>query len=199
MRKVTLLLAASMAAMLFAVPGFSQPQQDSPKDKSKEEGMKDCPMHAQHVAASTPAMSGDSHHSASGTTLESRGNTGMGFEQSKTTHHFTLRADGGVIQVQAKDPQDRISLEQIRKHFHHIGAAFALGDFQIPMLVHDAIPPGTTTMKRLREKIQYTYEETPAGARVVIKTADPSATDAIHDFLRYQIHEHETGDPETMS
>ena len=60
------------------------------------------------------------------------------------------------------------------------------------------LPPGTSAMKRLREKILYNYEETPTGARVVIKTADPSALDAIHDFLRYQIREHETGDPETI-
>lgn len=199
MRKVNLVLAAFVAATLLGVPAFSGQQQDAPKDKSKKEGMKDCPMHAQHMAASKSAMPGDSHHSASGTTLESRGNAGMGFEQSKTTHHFLLRPDGGVIQVQANDAQDSVSLEQIRKHFHHIAAAFASGDFQIPMLVHDTIPPGTTTMKRLREKIQYTYEETPTGARVVIKTADPSAMDAIHDFLRYQIREHETGDPETLS
>ena len=199
MRKVIFVLAVFVSAMLFAVPGFSRPQQDSPKEKSKEEGMQDCPMHAQHMAASKSAMSTNSHHAASGTTLESRGNAGMGFEQSKTTHHFLLRPDGGVIQVQSNDAKDSVSLEQIRKHFHHIASAFASGDFQIPMLVHDAIPPGTSTMKRLREKIQYTYEETPTGARVVIKTADPSAMDAIHDFLRYQIHEHETGDPETIN
>ncbi len=199
MRKVTFVLAAFAAAMLFAAPGFSRSQQDSPKDKTKEDGMKDCPMHAQHMAAGKSAMSGDSHHSASGATLEGRGNAAMGFEQSKTTHHFLLRPDGGVIQVQANDPKDSASLEQIRKHFHHIAAAFAVGDFHVPMLVHDAIPPGTTAMKRLSEKIQYIYEETATGARVVIKTADPSAIDAIHDFLRYQIHEHETSDPETIS
>lgn len=33
----------------------------------------------------------------------------------------------------------------------------------------------------------------------MIKTEDPSALDAIHDFLRYQIRKHETGDPETIS
>jgi hypothetical protein len=185
--------------MLLAVPGFSRPQQDPPKEKRKEDGMKDCPMHAQHMAARKPAMSPDSQHSASGTTLQSRGNVAMGFEQSKTTHHFLLRPDGGVIQVQANDAQDTASVEQIRKHFQHIAASFAAGDFQIPMLVHDAIPPGTMAMKRLREKIQYIYDETATCARVVIKTADPSALDAIHDFLRYQIHEHETGDPETIN
>lgn len=155
-------------------------------------------MHEQHMAASKSSASGHGHHAESGPTLESRGNAGMGFEQSKTTHHFLLRPDGGVIEVQANDAEDATSVGQIRTHFRHIAAAFAAGDFQIPMLVHDAIPPGTTTMKRLREKIEYIYEETPQGARVVIKTTDASALDAIHDFLRYQIREHETGDPETI-
>jgi len=54
-------------------------------------------------------------------------------------------------------------------------------------------------MKRLHEKIHYTYEEMSTGARIVIKTDDSSALDAIHDFLRYQIREHQTSGPETMS
>ena len=155
-------------------------------------------MHEQHMAANKSSASSHSHQSAAGASLESRGNAAMGFAQSKTTHHFLLKPDGGAIQVQANDPQDTVSLGQIRKHFHHIADAFATGDFRIPMTVHDTLPPGTNAMKRLRSKIQYTYEETPTGARVVIKTTDPSALDAIHDFLRYQIREHETGDPETI-
>jgi len=198
MRKVTSVMAAFMAAILFTSPAFSRPQQDSPKGKSKEDAIKDCPLHEQHTAANKPATSAHSHQSASGSTLESRGNAAMGFEQSKTTHHFLLELDGGSIQVQTNDPQDTVRLDQIRNHFHRIAAAFAAGDFQIPMMVHDTLPPGANTMKRLSGKIQYTYAETPTGARVVIKTADPSALDAIHDFLRYQIREHETGDPETI-
>jgi hypothetical protein len=199
MRKVTLVLAAFVAAFLFTAPVFSRPQQDSPKDKTQEDAMKDCPLHEHHMAANKSSSSAHSHQSASESTLESRGNAAMGFEQSKTTHHFLLKPDGGAINVHANDPQDTVSLEQIREHFHRIAAAFAAGNFQIPMMVHDTLPPGANAMKRLREKIRYTYEETPTGARVVIKTTDPSALDAIHDFLRYQIREHETGDPETIS
>ena len=198
MRKVTFVLAAFVAAILFTAPAFPLPPQESPKDKSKEDAIKDCPLHEQHVAPNKSASSAHSDQSASGSTLESRGNAAMGFEQSKTTHHFLLKVDGGTIQVQANDPQDTVSVDQIRKHFHRIAAAFATGDFQIPMMVHDVLPLGANTMKRLSGKIQYTYVETPTGARVVIKTADPSALDAIHDFLRYQIREHETGDPETI-
>jgi hypothetical protein len=197
MRKVSTVLSVIFLATLFAAPAFSRPQQDSTKEKPKEDDMKDCPMHAQHMRSNKSAASADSHQSTSSTALKTRGNAAMGFEQSKTTHHFLLKPGGGAIQVQANDPQDGVSLGQIRMHFRRIATAFAEGDFQIPMIVHTAIPPDTSTMKRLRGKIQYVYEETPAGARVVIKTTDLSALDAIHDFLRYQIHEHETGDPET--
>jgi hypothetical protein len=192
MRSVTFLFAA----VLFAAVSTSQAQQNS--QKPKDESMKDCPLHEQHMAAKN-AASDHSHEGTSGSSPESRGNAAMGFEQAKTTHHFLLKPDGGVIQVQANDAQDTVSREQIRKHFQRIAAAFAAGDFRIPIMVHDTLPPGATTMKRLREKIQYTYEETPAGARVIIKTADPAALDAIHDFLLYQIREHETGDPQAVS
>ena len=198
MGKVTFILAAFLAAILLGAPANSQAQQDSQKEKPKPDSMADCPMHAEHMAAAKAGSPGHAHGSAA-SSLENRGNAAMEFEQSKTTHHFLLKPDGGVIQVQANNPKDTVSREQIRKHFHHIAAAFSAGDFQIPMIVHDMLPPGATAMKRLREKIQYAYEETPSGARVVIKTADPSALDAIHDFLRYQIREHETGDPETIS
>jgi hypothetical protein len=50
-------------------------------------------------------------------------------------------------------------------------------------------------MKRLREKIRYSFEETPAGGRVVIATPDKESLTAIHKFLRFQIEEHKTGDP----
>jgi len=39
-------------------------------------------------------------------------------------------------------------------------------------------------MKRLRDKSTYKFEEIPAGARVVITTADPQALVAVRQFLR---------------
>ena len=50
-------------------------------------------------------------------------------------------------------------------------------------------------MKRLREKIRYSFEVTPNGGRVVIATTDKESLIAIHKFLRFQIEEHKTGDP----
>jgi hypothetical protein len=80
-------------------------------------------------------------------------------------------------------------------HLGHIARAFQSGDFDIPMFVHDSTPPGVPEMKRLQKQIRYTFEETPAGGRVVISTTNDEALAAIHRFLRFQIEEHKTGDP----
>jgi hypothetical protein len=127
--------------------------------------------------------------------MNERGETGMGFSQSATTHHFLIKSDGGVIQVETNDLADKSSRDHIRMHLRHIAQAFKDGDFDIPMFVHDTVPPGVPEMKRLRRKISYTFEETPAGGRVVITSADKRALGAIHKFLVFQIQEHKTGDP----
>jgi hypothetical protein len=51
-----------------------------------------------------------------------------------------------------------------------------------------------TTMKLMKSAIRYTYEDVPSGGRVRIKSDDSIAVAAIHDFLRFQITDHETGD-----
>jgi len=72
--------------------------------------------------------------------------------------------------------------------------AFSSGDFDLPMFIHDRMPPGAETRKRLRTKISYGTEDTPRGARVVIRTGNTEALAAIHEFLRFQIADHRTGD-----
>jgi hypothetical protein len=81
-------------------------------------------------------------------------------------------------------------------HLGHIAKMFADGDFNIPIFVHDAAPPGVPEMKELQKRIHYTFEETPDGGRVIIATSDKTAVDAVHRFLRFQIQEHHTGDPQ---
>ena len=132
---------------------------------------------------------------AAHTQMNERGEKGMGFSQTATTHHFLLNANGGVIQVEAKDSADATNRNEIRMHLRHIAKAFQNGDFDIPMSVHDTVPPGVPEMKRLQKNIQYSFEETLNGGRVVISSANKEALEAIHRFLRFQIEEHKTGDP----
>ncbi len=127
--------------------------------------------------------------------MNERGEKGMGFSQTATTHHFFLNPTGGVIQVEVNDPSDALNRNNIRMHLGHIAQAFQKGDFDIPMFVHGTVPPGVEEMKTLQKNIRYSFEETPNGGRVVISSADKGALAAIHCFLRFQIEEHKTGDP----
>jgi hypothetical protein len=126
--------------------------------------------------------------------MEKRGDQGMGFAQNKITHHFLLRKDGGAIQVTANSADDKTSKEEIQMHLHHIAQAFKSGDFNIPMFVHDQTPPGVSTMTKLKDQIHYRYESAQNGGRVVISSANADAVAAIHEFLKFQITEHQTGD-----
>ena len=136
--------------------------------------------------------SADTHSHAAG--VDRRGDEGMGFSHQSTAHHFTLTGEGGVISAEAIDPADTSTRDSIRGHLAHIAHAFSTGDFDLPMFIHDRMPPGADTMKRLRSKITYRAEDTPRGARVVIQTGNGEALAAIHDFLRFQMTDHRTGD-----
>lgn len=94
--------------------------QDSPSKPKTQ----DCPMHDAHAQ------------------MNERGEHAMGFSQTATTHHFLLKPDGGVIQVEVNDPRDTSSRDNIRMHLGHIAKMFADGTFNIPMFVHDTVPPG---------------------------------------------------------
>jgi hypothetical protein len=84
-------------------------------------------------------------------------------------------------------------------HLKHIAKMFAEGNFSAPMLIHDQTPPGVPVMQDLKGEIEYNYEEIDRGAAVRITTKNPTALKAIHDFLRFQIKEHKTGDPLRIS
>lgn len=123
-----------------------------------------------------------------------RGDKEMGFSHEKTAHHFTLLTDGGSIEVVANDSGDADSREDIRRHLDHIVMMFQNNNFDIPMLIHDRVPPGVPMMKQKRDVIAYSYVPTDRGGMVRIKTADPEAISAIHKFLLFQIRDHRTGD-----
>jgi hypothetical protein len=127
--------------------------------------------------------------------MNKRGEHAMGFSRERTTHHFLLNEAGGQIKVEAIDVADLVSRDQIRGHLKHIAAMFAEGNFSIPSTVHNVPPPGSGEMQRLKDKLLFQYEETARGGIVQIKSNDPVAIAAVHTFLRFQVTEHQTGDP----
>jgi hypothetical protein len=126
--------------------------------------------------------------------VDKSGDRVMGFSHEKTTHHFLLDPQGGVIEVSANDAKDTASRDQIQMHLGHIAGMFTNGNFEAPMLVHGVKPPGTEAMARLGKEITYAYESSPSGGRVTMTTKNKEALAAIHEFLRFQIKDHATAD-----
>lgn len=154
---------------------------------------KDTGASAEPPRRGTKAQAGAHQHE-----VNKNGDKAMGFSHEKTTHHFILQADGGAIQVDANSKDDKESRDQIQTHLGHIAKMFADGNFKAPMLVHSVTPPGTATMAKLKADISYTYEPSAKGGRVVIATKNKDALGAVHEFLRFQIKDHATGDPLTV-
>ena len=126
--------------------------------------------------------------------VDKNGDMAMGFSHEKTTHHFRLLPNGAAIEVDVNEAADDQSRKAIRKHLAQIAPMFATGNFTIPVQVHGQKPAGAAAMEQLKEKINYSYEDTAKGGRVRLTTSDPEALKAIHEFMRFQIIEHRTGD-----
>ena len=120
------------------------------------------------------------------------GEMAMGFSQVKTTHHFQLTASGGVIEVQTKTPDT----PQDRSASTRRVSSFARG-ISLPR-THGKTPPGVPEMQRMKGDLSYKYVETDRGGKVLISAANPETLKAVHEFLRFQIEEHQTGDAEAV-
>jgi hypothetical protein len=143
--------------------------------------------------ATPSAQSSQSHHD-----MTRRGEHAMGFDQRATVHHFLLERQGGTIEITVRDAADAPTVQQIRTHLAHVSEAFAAGDFSLPMFIHETNPPGVDQLKSRRAQLRYETQEIPTGGRLVIRSGDPEALKALHEFLRFQIGEHKTGDPLTI-
>ncbi|HEY2012735.1 MAG TPA: hypothetical protein VGH38_04500, partial [Bryobacteraceae bacterium] len=58
---------------------------------------------------------------------------------------------------------------------------------------------GVPTLERLKKSIAWRFEKTRDGGRVRAVTEDAEARKALHEFLRFQIGDHQTGDTDRIS
>jgi len=126
--------------------------------------------------------------------MNARGEKAMGFSQTATTHHFRLLPNGGYVEVQANDASDFASRDHIRTHLQEQAKKFAAGDFGAPELTHDRVPPGVPVMQERKSAIRYKYEQLEGGGRLWMTSKHADAVAAIHEFLKFQIEDHKTGD-----
>ena len=200
MKKISLSLCAAslVAACAHAAYVHAQKKADAP-DKHDAQTHAECPLMTDgKTSGGKSDAQTDGGHAAHLAGVNARGEAAMGFSQTETAHHFLLTRDGGVIQVEAKNPTDAANRDRVRQHLAHVARMFAAGDFDTPMLVHARTVPGTPAMSRLKAEIVYAYEETEKGGRVRIKAKSTEALSAVHEFLRFQIEDHQTGDPKAV-
>lgn len=131
--------------------------------------------------------------------VNEQGDNAMGFSHKKTKHKFILLKDGGAIQVTVNDAKDKETLEKVRKHLSEIPKMFSEGDFKLPLATHGREPTGVPIMKKLKDEIEYKFEEIENGGRVRISTKNAEALDAVHKFLKFQIEDHHTGNSTEVS
>lgn len=122
--------------------------------------------------------------------MQARGQTVMGVDQYASAHVFEDLADGGRIVLDVDDPSDTAGIAAIRQHMWDIAAAFRAGDFAKPFLVHAQDVPGTAIMTARRAGITYEASDRPRGGEVRIRSTDPTAIGAVHEFLAFQRSAH---------
>ena len=196
---LTLCAAALVAAGALAARAGAQEGAHAPAERLKGHDAKahaprahaDCPVGRDAESGARAGGGHDAHHAD----VNARGEAAMGFSQAGTEHHFTLTRDGGLIRVEVKEAADAANLERVRRHLGHVARMFAEGNFDTPALVHARTVPGAPAMSRLKSDIAYAYEETGRGGRVRITAKSAEALAAVHEFLRFQIEDHRTGDP----
>jgi hypothetical protein len=141
--------------------------------------------HAQSAAAKPTKPAQDSAFAA----MQERGRKAMGVDQYTSAHKFEALPDGGRIELQ-RAMDDSAGVRQIRAHMREIAVAFRKGDFATPAFVHMQTVPGTKTMTAMAAKISYEARDLPRGAEVRLRSTDPAAVKAIHEFLAFQSREH---------
>ena len=131
----------------------------------------------------------DTVHDSGFAGVQRRGEAVMGVNQYTSRHVFEPLADGGRIELE-RSVDDSAGAAQIRRHMQLIAQRFAAGDFRLPGVVHARDVPGTGVMAERRAVIRYTVESLPRGAAVRVRTDDPVAIEAIHEFLAFQRQDH---------
>ena len=174
-RRTALALAAGAAAVLVACQATDRSDASAARGHVGQAGQ----------PAGDPA---DSEFAA----LQERGRQAMGVDQYTSTHRFESLPDGGRIELQ-RDTDDPEGVATIRGHLRRIQRAFAQGDYSTPSFVHIRDVPGARVMAAKRAVISYRYADLPRGGELRIKSSDPEAIVAVHEFLAFQRKDHHAG------
>jgi len=119
-----------------------------------------------------------------------RGNTAMGFNQTRIIHHFKATSTGGEIMIVAINENDTKTINEIRDHVKDIQYEFSQGNFTKPFFIHDQVVPGTQAMAENKDKIQYSTMQIDRGSVLILATNDTELLGSIQQFMDFQSSQH---------
>lgn len=125
----------------------------------------------------------------------SRNSQLLGFDLTKTNQHFYLYKNGGAIDISAKNVDDVGSIAAVRRYLEKQEKLFAKGDVELQKQVYTQLPQSLLTMRKLKDEISFSYTATDEGGALRMFTINKDARQAIHDYLKSQIVDNQTGDP----
>jgi hypothetical protein len=166
MKRILLPLAAALAAGIACAQPATDHGAHAPGD------------HARHMAERQAEVSG-------------RGKDVMPFDLAATLHLFTKTKSGGVQKVVARRGSDREQVRLVREHLKDIQARFTQRDFSGPAHIHGHDMPGLAQLQAAAPgAVRIAYREVPAGAELVLTSADPALVAAIHKWFDAQVADH---------
>jgi hypothetical protein len=119
-----------------------------------------------------------------------RGAQVMPFDLDATTHRFEPRTDGLEQRVVADDPDDTTQVSLIREHLEAEQRRFGRGDFSDPAHIHGDGMPGLATLRARAADIDVSYDDLPAGGRLLFVTDESDLVEALHEWGRAQTSDH---------
>ncbi len=126
--------------------------------------------------------------------MNSRFGKVLGTDVEKISQHYYLVKNGGVIELTAKDPSDAGSVKAIQKYLDMQKDLFEKGKNETEVEVHGKVPDGSLALKKLRNDITFYTSKTEDGAVLRMFTTNDQAKQAVYEFIKFQIGEHQTGD-----
>ena len=119
------------------------------------------------------------------------------YDRHRVVHHFYLYTDGGLMTLAVSDPSDAETRKAVRACVQRVSQLMVMGDLAKLREQFGENVPGLDRIveARARKATITVRSSTPdEGSQIILTTADPIALQALHDFLRFQIADLNTGD-----
>ena len=119
------------------------------------------------------------------------------YDRHRVVHHVYLYPDGGMMTLTVSDPSDAETRKAVRAFVQRVSQLMVMGDLtRLREQFGDAVPGLDRIAEARRRKATITVRSsTPdEGSQIVFSTMDPVVLQALHEFLRFQITDLNTGD-----